>query len=1164
VVALFLPILAEDDSTDGKVEKTESAETDAFSPKGAVGDFVSDGKKAKAWTPGCTGTVVDGSLTVESAHGTLDYTLEAMTCGGTACEFKADKTVFSSKVAKTKRSENVQETVIACEKGFKHAVELKKSEGQGDLVLLGKITTVMKIEKNFPCDFEAKEFKTDGPVVFLTSGLDRAFCIGRTDVVDADGQTLACTVSYKEVEGGYTFEVLVPWTWLEFATYPIQIDPLIGSAASATAGNGVNDINSASAFGAGKYLLGYRTDASFGDVYARFINADGTLSGSAFAVATGGTSQNWPRIAYASGSGGVFAIVHIDGNDVWLRRYNTSGTLLGSVAVNNTTTCDRVSYADVASDGSGNFCVMFVGFKSPSGFYKLWGEVRSTSGSLVTDDTELSSGTASEVVRNVDATWNSTLSEWGAVWVRSNTAWTSWQVRSRAWSSTLGAAGFAETTVATNFYPLGSEFVRVAFNSGDNEYLAVWPSLVGSSESRVICQRVNADSGALVGSTTDVETGANWSAAQDVEYTPTGDRYVVIFKYYVSSPASGGIYGQAILTDGTRWSSRFTINDDSTTVEDQSRLSYNPTGDQFLAHWTDTASGSSTSDIWYGRLDMTPPDPPTGITTSNTATTITLTWPADPDVKTYSIGRATTSGGPYSFPLDWRVTRPLGGWGPTASFTDTTPATNVVYYYVVTAQDDYLNTSFYSAEVSEVIDTIPPAAPTGLSGTSGDGEVDLTWSPNSEPDLAGYNVYYRLTGTTSWTRDNSSLVTTTSWTVDGLTNGVNYDFAITAVDTEPNESAFSSVVVVKPKDTTIPDTPTGLAATAGNREVDLTWDPNSEPDLAGYNLYRATAAGGPYTKINASLITATSYTDSPLTNGTTYYFKVSAVDTSDNESALSSTVSATPMYPAPTGLTHTSSTYNSVTLEWTAPGEPDVAGYNVYRSSTSGGPYTMVNPSLVTTTSYTDSGLSSGTYYYVVTAVSTGSEESGYSSEVSAATTPVPPPTLSSSNTRKTNDQTPAITGTTGAGWIVKLYEGPTLIGEGTADGTGGFTIATSVVLGEGAHVIQATATVPVPGDPTSGLSSGVVVTVDITPPATPTGLTLIAGDGWVDARWDANEELDLLGYDIYRHIVGSPDPWLKLNDKPLVNNRYLDKTVTNGVAYEYKVAALDDALDED
>jgi fibronectin type 3 domain-containing protein len=78
---------------------------------------------------------------------------------------------------------------------------------------------------------------------------------------------------------------------------------------------------------------------------------------------------------------------------------------------------------------------------------------------------------------------------------------------------------------------------------------------------------------------------------------------------------------------------------------------------------------------------------------------------------------------------------------------------------------------------------------------------------------------------------------------------------------------------------------------------------------------------------------------------------------------------------------------HSVALTWNA-STSTVSGYNVYRSTVSGGSYTKINSSLVAVLSYTDSTVQNGTtYYYVTTAVDSTGSESTFSNEVSA---PIP------------------------------------------------------------------------------------------------------------------------------------------------------------------------------
>ena len=100
-----------------------------------------------------------------------------------------------------------------------------------------------------------------------------------------------------------------------------------------------------------------------------------------------------------------------------------------------------------------------------------------------------------------------------------------------------------------------------------------------------------------------------------------------------------------------------------------------------------------------------------------------------------------------------------------------------------------------------------------------------------------------------------------------------------------------------PTDSTAPAAPQNLVATAGNQSVGLTWNANTESDLAGYNVYRSLSSPVPTsgTPLNGSdLLRTTSYTDTGLTNGQQYYYALVAVDGSNNPSTPSAEANATP------------------------------------------------------------------------------------------------------------------------------------------------------------------------------------------------------------------------------------------------------------------------------
>ena len=84
-----------------------------------------------------------------------------------------------------------------------------------------------------------------------------------------------------------------------------------------------------------------------------------------------------------------------------------------------------------------------------------------------------------------------------------------------------------------------------------------------------------------------------------------------------------------------------------------------------------------------------------------------------------------------------------------------------------------------------------------------------------------------------------------------------------------------------------------LTPTVVSHSVTLTWVASTSPNIAGYNIYRGTTSGGPYTKINSSLITGLSYVDTTVLAGQTYYYVGTAVDGTNAESTYSNQTQGT-------------------------------------------------------------------------------------------------------------------------------------------------------------------------------------------------------------------------------------------------------------------------------
>jgi len=153
-----------------------------------------------------------------------------------------------------------------------------------------------------------------------------------------------------------------------------------------------------------------------------------------------------------------------------------------------------------------------------------------------------------------------------------------------------------------------------------------------------------------------------------------------------------------------------------------------------------------------------------------------------------------------------------------------------------------------------------------------------------------------------------------------------------------------------------------LTASVGSVTVSSATIDNSEFTLSGITFPKTIAAG------NSATFTVT--------------FTPTSAGTANASLTFTSNASNSPTVESLTGVGKAGGAH-SVDVSWDAASE--AIGYNVYRGTVSGGPYTMLNTSMDTSTTYTDTSVVAGqTYYYVATAMYSGDQESGYSNEAQA------------------------------------------------------------------------------------------------------------------------------------------------------------------------------------
>jgi len=160
-----------------------------------------------------------------------------------------------------------------------------------------------------------------------------------------------------------------------------------------------------------------------------------------------------------------------------------------------------------------------------------------------------------------------------------------------------------------------------------------------------------------------------------------------------------------------------------------------------------------------------------------------------------------------------------------------------------------------------------------------------------------------LTGTLSATSDDVT-ISSAAWNGSGYSvSGITFPVTITAgqsakytVTFTPPAAGTASGSIAFTSNATDASlrqsfSGSGTSSSSGH-SVALSWDPSTST-VVGYNIYRGTQSGGPYSLLNSSLLSSTSYTDSSVQSGTTYYYVSTAVDSSNVESSYSNEASAT-------------------------------------------------------------------------------------------------------------------------------------------------------------------------------------------------------------------------------------------------------------------------------
>jgi fibronectin type 3 domain-containing protein len=334
----------------------------------------------------------------------------------------------------------------------------------------------------------------------------------------------------------------------------------------------------------------------------------------------------------------------------------------------------------------------------------------------------------------------------------------------------------------------------------------------------------------------------------------------------------------------------------------------------------------------------TPPAAPTGVSaTAVSSSQINLAWSASSGATSYTVLRATTSGGPYS----------SVGTSATTSFSNTGLAASTTYYYVVQASNGTCS-SGNSAQASATTQAGPSTVLSNgvpVTGISGAASSQQTWTMSVPAGAT--NLSFVISGGTGdadmYVRFGAA-PTTSTYDCRPYLSGNNETCSFATPQTGTyyvmlvGYSAYSGVSLTgsyTPASTcTPPAAPTGVSASAASSsQINVAWSASS--GATSYTVSRSTTSGGPYSAVGT--VSTTSFSNTGLAAATTYYYVVSASNGSC-ASGNSAQASATTQAASSTELV-TNGGFEGSSSGWTLAGNAYWTGTGSYPKSGTGYTY---------------------------------------------------------------------------------------------------------------------------------------------------------------------------------------------------------------------------------
>jgi hypothetical protein len=324
--------------------------------------------------------------------------------------------------------------------------------------------------------------------------------------------------------------------------------------------------------------------------------------------------------------------------------------------------------------------------------------------------------------------------------------------------------------------------------------------------------------------------------------------------------------------------------------------------------------------------------------------------------------------------------------------------------------------------------------------------------------------------------------------------------------TNINIDAFN---IFEDRDPIKPETPTTLIGKTSSNKVILSWNSSKDIDLKGYNIYRS-LDNETFVKLNSLLLSSPNFVDDSTEYGKNYFYKITAIDTADNESESSLSIGVYVTDPA-TSWTEDSSSFITTTGKWNSATNTKFTDYSLVYSGQSGASAELTF-------------FGSGIRWFALTSPNYGLADVYIDDKF------VKQVNLYSSKTLYSQLVFEELE-------LVKGIHTIKLVNKGTLGD----------LLGKGTNINIDALDIFEDKDPKK--------------PETPTSLIGRTSSNIVILSWNSNKDLDLMGYNIYRSLDN--ETFVKLNSLLLTSLNFMDDSTEYGKNYFYKITAVDTAGNE-